>query len=292
MKYIDAELLETELKRLIKERDTRMKLGTYFSTSYVYEDILALIDSLQKEQKPVDWTKLTWKDINELEEIMNEVHSDYRGGGIGQKSFGLEVLERFRYMKGDELDVKEQKPAEWSEEDENNIGKLHRLLVICQSEKKFIPTSEYEKLDKWLKSLRPQPKDRIYQATKHDLAIKFMNYLDENIPEGKMCLSNGECEDIDKAFNENDWAKIIRYVEKYQFQSEQKDEYKLIGWLARDSEYNPYHGLGLVLFKEKPRRSGDCWSGEIASQLPWKLFPDLKWEDESIEVEITIRKKK
>lgn len=42
---------------------------------------------------------------------------------------------------------KEQK-SEWSEEDENNIGKLHRLLVICQSEKKFIPTSEYEKLDK------------------------------------------------------------------------------------------------------------------------------------------------
>lgn len=50
MKYIDAELLKTELKRRIKERDIMMKLGTYFSTSYVYEDILDLIDSLQKEQ--------------------------------------------------------------------------------------------------------------------------------------------------------------------------------------------------------------------------------------------------
>ena len=45
---------------------------------------------------------------------------------------------------------------EWSEEDEENISKLHRLLVICQGEKKFIPTSEYEKLDSWLKSLRSQ----------------------------------------------------------------------------------------------------------------------------------------
>jgi hypothetical protein len=53
MKYIDAELLETELKRRIEERDNMMKLGTYFSTSYVYEDILDLIDSLQKEEKSV-----------------------------------------------------------------------------------------------------------------------------------------------------------------------------------------------------------------------------------------------
>ncbi len=50
MKYIDAELLETELKRRIKERDNMMKLGTYFSTSYAYEDILDLIDSLQQKQ--------------------------------------------------------------------------------------------------------------------------------------------------------------------------------------------------------------------------------------------------
>lgn len=57
MKYIDAELLKTELKRLIKERDNMMKLGTYFSTSYVYEDILALIDSLQQEQPEMDLEK-------------------------------------------------------------------------------------------------------------------------------------------------------------------------------------------------------------------------------------------
>lgn len=49
-KYIDAELLEAELKRLIKKRDNMMRLGTYVSTSYVYEDILSLIDSLQQEQ--------------------------------------------------------------------------------------------------------------------------------------------------------------------------------------------------------------------------------------------------
>lgn len=80
-----------------------------------------------------------------------------------------------------------------------------------------------------LRSLRP-PQDRCkdcphrgdmflltqgFKSGKHELAIRFMNYLDENRPEDKMGLSNSECEDIDKAFNENDWNKIIRYIEKY-----------------------------------------------------------------------------
>ena len=112
---------------------------------------------------------------------------------------------------------KEQKP-EWSEEDENII-KNHE--------------SSKDTILKRLKSLRPQSKDEIYKEKdeafklgKHQLAIKFMNYLDENRPEGKMSLSNGECEDIDKAFKENDWAKIIRYAEKYLFhwKSNEEDE--------------------------------------------------------------------
>jgi hypothetical protein len=54
-----------------------------------------------------------------------------------------------------------------------------------------------------------------FKSGKHELAIRFMNYLDENRPEDKMGLSNSECEDIDKAFKENDWEKIMQYAEKY-----------------------------------------------------------------------------
>ena len=112
------------------------------------------------------------------------------------------------------------KLTEWSEEDEEKINNISEIIEHCTA----VPYSggtltlnkEYKKeLQYFLKSLRPQPKQEIYQSVKHDLAIKFMNYLDENRPEGKMCLSNGECEDIDKAFKENDWNKIIRYIEKY-----------------------------------------------------------------------------
>lgn len=102
-------------------------------------------------------------------------------------------------------------PAEWSEEDEKQIRQIERIVKNAGCTQKL-----QEQIHAWLKSLRPQPHKEIYQAAKRDLAIKFMNYLDENRPEGKMSLSNGECEDIDKAFKEGDWAKIIRYIKKYQ----------------------------------------------------------------------------
>ena len=159
-----------------------------------------------------------------------------------------------------EMIMEEQKPAEWSEEDERHLIWLCRIIhnrvvnkelsLAEESElgkwiDKWInhepqPVQKWDEFDEdclkraiwyvenpapsvvkdtnlvlWLKSLRPQSHKEIYQAAKRDLAIKFMNYLDENRPNGKMSLSNGECENIDKAFKENDWAKILRYAEKY-----------------------------------------------------------------------------
>ena len=72
---------------------------------------------------------------------------------------------------------------------------------------------------------------------------------------------------------------------------EQKPEAKFTGWVARDREFDSYYGTGLILYSKKPRRSDNCWNGDIVAQLPWELFPDLKWEDEPMEVEITITKK-
>ena len=68
----------------------------------------------QKEQIPMNnpkWNELTWKDINELEEIINHVHYEFRNG-ISAEGFGKEVLEQFRNMKEDaEVDACEQKPS-------------------------------------------------------------------------------------------------------------------------------------------------------------------------------------
>ena len=58
-------------------------------------------------------------------------------------------------------------------------------------------------------------KAQVDKNLQRTLALGFMNYLDKNRQEGKMCLSNGECEDIMKAVSEGDWEKLKRYTEKY-----------------------------------------------------------------------------
>ena len=109
-------------------------------------------DEKQKEQKPeekpINWTELTWEDINYLEDLMAKVHYEFRNG-IGAESFGKEVLEKFREYKGDEyLDEIEQKPAEWSEEDE----KIWNHIIDCAESRAWIPFNEIS----WLAAHKPQ----------------------------------------------------------------------------------------------------------------------------------------
>lgn len=55
-------------------------------------------------------------------------------------------------------------------------------------------------------------------------ALSFINYLDAHRYEGKMCVSNEECEDIGDAFHNAMWDKLHRYYCKYiEKQGEQKD---------------------------------------------------------------------
>ena len=84
-----------------------------------------------EEQKPINWTELTWKDINELERIINNVHYEFQNG-IGEDSFGELVLERFREYK-DDGSMDEQKPAECitDEEMKQSRDALHDFKVFA-----------------------------------------------------------------------------------------------------------------------------------------------------------------
>jgi hypothetical protein len=57
------------------------------------------------------------------------------------------------------------------------------------------------------------------------------------------------------------------------------------GWVARDKD-------GTLYFHwEKPEREGDEWLGFTGMSILGGLLPDLKWEDEPIEVELPIIRK-
>lgn len=45
--------------------------------------------------------------------------------------------------------------------------------------------------------------------------VNLMNYLDEHRPDGKMCLTNMECEQLEKSWNNKDWETVIKYIRKY-----------------------------------------------------------------------------
>lgn len=77
--------------------------------------------------------------------------------------------------------------------------------------------------------------------------------------------------------------------------SEQVDADTVIqGWVARD-DGERWHERELHLFtRNKPERRklmGD-WMGRPSMMLDHSLFPDLTWESEPEEVEITIKRKK
>jgi len=57
--------------------------------------------------------------------------------------------------------------------------------------------------------------ESIGESSAKNCAISFIEFLDKNSYEGKMCVSNPECEDIVNAFVEKDWAKLVAYVNKY-----------------------------------------------------------------------------
>ena len=63
-----------------------------------------------------------------------------------------------------------------------------------------------------------------YTKVSKALSVAFMQFLDNIRLEEKMCLSNAECFDIEKAFAMMDYSKLLRYMEKYSTIKTQKGE--------------------------------------------------------------------
>jgi len=61
---------------------------------------VVVVYQMIKYFKEMEYRDLNWKDINDLEDIINQVHSEFPNGA-NVKDFGNEVLERFRRTKED-----------------------------------------------------------------------------------------------------------------------------------------------------------------------------------------------
>ena len=95
--------------------------------------------------------------------------------------------------------------------------------------------------------LSEEEQNRFAKGVLTSCALSFINYLDAHKYEGKMCVSNGECEDIENAFHNAMWDRLHRYYCKYiEKQEEQKPVDKVepkfhIGdWVVDEDDNNIY----------------------------------------------------
>ena len=99
-------------------------------------------------------------------------------------------------------------------------------------------------------------------------ALSFINYLDAHKYEGKMCVSNGECEDIEYAFHNAMWDRLHRYYCKY---------------IEKQCEPNPYSG---VSFKYNGHTWGMCARDNgveilVDGEIKERIFLDNEPQDKS-----------
>lgn len=103
------------------------------------------------------------------------------------------------------------------------------LLEHC---KNLIPGSEFKKHQSWVAWLEKQGEQNgSAKEAPASCALSFINYLDAHRYIGKMCMSNGECEDIENAFHNGMWDKLHRYYCKY---IEKQGEQKPVKWGVED----------------------------------------------------------
>ena len=199
----DTEHIRAECEERKKE------LGESFNDDLIKDcdEQIAWLKALPERfnlQPKVEWNEEDKRIVNDILARLEDLLED----NTRTQVFKTTIKSDIDFLKS----LRPQPKQEWSDEDEKTLN----AIIDMVGNSLYEPLRPRAMILSWLNSLRPQFNNKeIYQAAKHDLAIKFMKYLDENRPDGKMCLSNGECDDIDKAFKENDLAKIERYIHKY-----------------------------------------------------------------------------
>lgn len=101
----------------------------------------------------------------------------------------------------------------------------------------------------WLEKQQSFDKDKLAKGFLRSVATSIMNWLDANTSEGKMCLSNMECEDIENAVRNADWSKVYAYMrKKLEKQGEQKtlDADEVIDWLKTKVYDDSTYGMAMI----------------------------------------------
>jgi hypothetical protein len=107
---------------------------------------------------------------------------------------------------------------------------------------------------------------------------RYLNDASLPCPECGVAVENLEW---DEEMSETDWVF-------------ENDDIVLPIWIAKDKWVSEDSGP-LHIFGKKPKRlASEIWGGEcglIVASIPENWFPEITWEDEPVEAELTIKRK-
>lgn len=271
----------------------------------------------QKEQKPAEWNYPYG--VNETADRLFAIAEclEMDGDCLFNGYSGTECGKFLRELARKQV---EYKPAAWSEED----NKMHdAILQDLANIKAFHPKVNIQPEFDWLKSLperfklkpKEQEEPQVYETGDGETITysetdgykvcdeetgKCAKEHPVNLNEAAEEYANKEHPDEPSIgqFGTGDYEppvdrEYLREIAKDAFKAgaewaeDHKPEIKLTGWVARDRNGEIYvYGA----YPEKDSEKG-IWIESNSILLYRRSFLDLKWEDEPIEVEVTIKKK-
>ena len=174
------------------------------------------LETLFPELKKSEDERISKEIIKYLEQTVPHHHRD-------------EVLKSKEWIAW--LEKQGEKKSIWHNEDEEpQRGSL--ILLVMQSGTPIVakiiePNHTFNHGERWAyiddllekqdepAKLREEEQNKFAKGVLTSYALSFIDYLDMHKYEGKMCVSNGECEDIENAFHNAMWDKLHRYYCKY-----------------------------------------------------------------------------
>ncbi len=148
------------------------------------------------------------------------------------------------------------------------VGNTYNLSSCLGFECDYIELSELDNLMLEKQStpvkLSEEEQNRDAKVVLTSCAMSFIKYLDAHKYESKMCVSNGECEDIENAFHNAMWDRLHRYYCKYI----EKQDSSSVKWQKNTPENKPLKNHSVLMKTVDGIAEGE-WDGKYWHQYRW-----------------------
>lgn len=97
---------------------------------------------------------------------------------------------------------------------ESEDEKIRKALIRFHKSTIDIDGIKGSEIVSWLEKQESVDRDKLSKGVLRGVANSIIQWIDANVAEGNMCLSNMECENIENSVVNLDWTKVYNYMKK------------------------------------------------------------------------------